>query len=190
MILHVSRLPCHSSSRDKWVFYSFTSTLCHTLYIKTTKDVVDWPRLAVKAHTATSPLGRGGNKKMSWDKDSKCALKQSKTKNYFKDSKVHACKAKQRITSLLHMGRQVFSHLQAIRAPSCRMVTLEDKSHHSECPAFLLHPWALHVEHDPYGVGYPLGQLRSALLAVSPSDLCIPSSLMQWYGGKKALCSV
>lgn len=128
------------------------------------------------SRSVTSPSGCGGNNWMS---------KQVEIKTV----NVHASKAKQRITSLLPMGRQVFSHLQAIRAPSCRMVTLEGKSYHSECPAFLLLPWALYADHDPIWCD-PLGSVEVSCPGCLPFWLLMYPQLTDvvvW--GKKALCS-
>ncbi|KAF1507314.1 Collagen type IV alpha-3-binding protein, partial [Megadyptes antipodes antipodes] len=75
-------------------------------------------------------------------------------------------KAKQGIHSLLPIGRQVFSHLQESRAPSCIRVTWEDKHRDSKCSplppsslSFLL------LSMMSYGVEYPFGQLGSAVPA-------------------------
>lgn len=57
-----------------------------------------------------------------------------------KEIAMYTRKAKQRIHSPLPMVRQVFSHLQESRAPSCVMITLEDKYHNSEHLPFLLIP--------------------------------------------------
>lgn len=46
---------------------------------------------------------------------------------------MYRSKAKQGINYLFPMGRQVFSDLWESRAPSCIMMTGEDKHHHSAC---------------------------------------------------------
>lgn len=46
-----------------------------------------------------------------------------------KGKAIHTRRAKQRIHSPLPMVRQVFSHFQESRAPSCVMITWEDKYH-------------------------------------------------------------
>ena len=104
-----------------------------------------------------------------WDKDNLIG----------KAEVTHANKANQRIHSLVLTGRQVFSHLQESRAPSCIMVTREDKHHNSEHPqlpssslSFICRAWCLN------GVEYPFGQWGSAVLAVSLLNfLCTPSLL-------------
>ena len=89
---------------------------------------------------------------------------------------MHASKAKQGIHSPLAISRQMFSHLQESRAPSCLMVTWEDKCHHSEhLPPSFFFPQVNIAEHDviQYGIS-----LWSAVLAVSPPNfLCTPSFL-------------
>jgi len=51
---------------------------------------------------------------------------------------MHAIKEKQGIHSLLPIGRQVFSYLQESKAPSCVMVTWEDKTQSLQMCAPLL----------------------------------------------------
>lgn len=46
------------------------------------------------------------------------------------------CKTKQGIDSLFPIGRQVFSHLKESRAPSCEILTWEDRCHHCKCPPY------------------------------------------------------
>lgn len=48
------------------------------------------------------------------------------------------CKTKQGTDSLFPIGRQIFSHLKESRAPSCVIVTWEDRCHHSKCPPYSL----------------------------------------------------
>ena len=92
---------------------------------------------------------------------------------------MHVSKAKQRINSLLPIGRQVFSHLQESRAPSRVTVTWEDKHHHSERPPIpSSSPSFLLLSMTSYGMGYPFGQLGSAVPAVSPPNLLPTPSLL------------
>jgi len=56
-----------------------------------------------------------------------------------KGKAMHASKAKEGIHSLVHIGRQMFIHLQESRAPLHIMVFWEDNRHHSKhLPPFLL----------------------------------------------------
>lgn len=60
----------------------------------------------------------------------------------------------------------------------------------SNVPPFHLHPPSLHAEHGLYGMGHPLGQLGSAILALSfPNFLCTSSLLTGGvgWGAEKAL---
>ena len=92
---------------------------------------------------------------------------------------MHASKANQGINSLLLIGRPVFSHLQENRAPSCLTVTWEDKCHHSECPTLpSSFPSFFLLSMMSYGMGYPFGQLGSAVPAVSPPNFLCPPSLL------------
>jgi len=63
---------------------------------------------------------------------------------------------------LFPISRQVLSHPQESRAPSCVTVTWEDKSHHSRCspPSSFSQLYVLSL--TSYGMEYP------ALPAVSP----------------------
>ena len=81
------------------------------------------------------------------------------------------------------MGRQVFSHLQDSRAPSCVAVTWEDKRHRSECPPLpSSSPSSILQSMTSHGLGCPLGQSGSAVPAVSPPTPCAPPacSLVGW----------
>lgn len=49
-------------------------------------------------------------------------------------------KAKQGIHPVLPISRQVFSHFQQSRVPSCLTVAWEDKCHDSKCPPRCLYP--------------------------------------------------
>ena len=102
-------------------------------------------------------------------------------------SKSHVCKqAKQRIHSLLPIFRQVFSQLQESRAPSCVMVTWEDKLYHSERPPSFFFPQLYMLSMMSYGMEYPFGQLGSAVPAVSPPNfLCTPASSLAGWGEKQ-----
>lgn len=106
--------------------------------------------------------GIKAGKFVSWHKDS--FIEKAKV--------VHVNKTKQGINSLLHMGRQVFSHLQEGRASLCEMFTCEHKCHHSKCPllSFFFRS-ALPTEHDVKLSGTPFGQLGSPALAASPPNL-------------------
>ena len=78
---------------------------------------------------------------------------------------------------MLPIGGQVF-RLQESRAPSRLTVTWEDKCHNAEHPPFLLLPPVLLLSVTSYGPEYPLGQLGSAVPALSPpNSLCTPSLL-------------
>ena len=94
-------------------------------------------------------------KLVGWDKDSLVG----------KAKAARTSKAKQGIHSPLPIGRQVFSHLQEGWAPLHVTVTWEDKRHLSEHPPFLLLPQLCMLSMTSYGMGYPFGQLRSALPA-------------------------
>lgn len=69
--------------------------------------------------------------------------------------------------------KQVFSHLQEHRAPSCIIRTWEDKCYCSSCPLFLL--WALYAEHDALWCGIALWSVwdscpwQCPLLTASPA---------------------
>lgn len=93
------------------------------------------------------------------------------------------------------MDRQVLSHPQGNRASPDKMMTWDDKSHHSKCSPFSSFPprficWArLQVVRDVH----PLVQSGSAVPALSlPSISCTPSFLaggMGWGAEKfSALC--
>jgi len=83
---------------------------------------------------------RNGSEKVrklvGWDKDSLTG----------KAKAVRASKAKEGVHSLHPISRQVFSRLQESRAPSCAVVTSEDKHRHSEDPLLpsppVLYCWA------------------------------------------------
>lgn len=172
IILLVSRLPCHSSRQDKWVFY-FTSLLytIHKSYQRSYILMLAGDQ-GPHSYSVSSPSGGGGNNWMSkWI--------EIKTVN------VHASKTKQRINSPLPLGRRCSAppgnprlHDTEWWLWKAKAITL------NVLPSSFLELYVLGM--TPHDVGYPLDQLRSPVLAVSPSDfLCIPSSLMWWCRGKK-----
>ena len=109
---------------------------------------------------------------MGWDKDSLIG----------KAKAAHTSKEKQGIHSPLPIGRQVFSHPQESRAPSCVMVTWEDKHHRSEhpplsfFPSFICWAWCHMVWNIPL---VSWGQLSR--LCPLPASCAPPaSSLVGW----------
>ena len=80
------------------------------------------------------------------------------------------------------MGRQVLSHLQESRAPSCVTVTWEDKCHCTPnisplLPSFLLPP-ALYAEHDVIWYGVSLWSVGVSCPGCVPSQLLVHPSLL------------
>lgn len=86
--------------------------------------------------------------------------------------------AKQGINSPLSISRQVFSHLQEMRAPSHVTVTWEDKHRNSECPTSSFFPQIYKLAMMPYSMEYPFGLLGSAVPAVSPPTSCAPPAYL------------
>ena len=84
-------------------------------------------------------------------------------------------------TSVLPIGRQLFSHLQESRASSCLMVPWEDKCHHSEHTPFFSLLYMLSMSGMVWNI--PLvrwGQL--SWLYPPPSFLCTLSLLASGVG--------
>lgn len=113
-------------------------------------------------------------KPVGWDKDSlihkaKSTHKQSKMRNSFTSS--HGQAGVQPQESRAPSFMMVDGYLGR-KTPSLRM------SLH-----FLLLPQLYMLSITPHGVGYPLGQLVTGLLAVPPPNLsCSPSLHVEWVG--------
>ena len=87
-------------------------------------------------------------------------------------------KAKQGIHSLLPTCRQMFSYHQESSAPLHLMVSWGDKCRNSEVARSSFFPHLFWLSTTLYDVGYPFGQLGSAVPALSrPSFLCTLSLL-------------
>ena len=87
----------------------------------------------------------------------------------------------------IHHFPWVFSHLQESSAPSHLSITWEDKHHHSKHPpASFFFPQLYMLNMMSYGLEYPLGQLGSAVPAVSPPNSLCPPSLLTGGVGEEA----
>ena len=120
--------------------------------------------------------------------------KVRKLMGWVKDSLAHKAnamytrKAKQRINSLLPIGRQGVCHLQESRAPRWITVTWEDKCHHSEhpplpfySPSFTCWAWCHMVWDIPLVSWGQLSQLYFLPYSCAPPAY----SLVSWYEKQK-----
>lgn len=83
----------------------------------------------------------------------------------------------QRITSVLPMGREMFSHFQESRIPSHLMVTWDNKHHHFKLSPFFLPPPTLSTDHHALWSGISLWSLSVTCPGCIFSQQCSPNSL-------------
>lgn len=84
------------------------------------------------------------------------------------------------------MGSQMSSHLQESQAPSCVMVTWEEKCH-SECFSFLLLLLSdLYAEHDTTEHDLSLWSVGISLPGYVPSQLLVQPQSPCWWGGVRS----
>lgn len=123
-----------------------------------------------KQHGLTEPLltpPQWDGKKISKVKVRKL-IGQDKDSLKAKVRVLHTGKTKQGINSAHPIGRQVFRHSQASRAPSGKVATWEEKYHPSKHPFYSFHFFSnlYMLSTMPYGKEYPVDQLGSAILAL------------------------
>lgn len=115
--------------------------------------------------------------------------RSEKTHELSKDSSIgkakttHTSKAHQGSHSSLPMGRQVFSRPQKSRAPSCRVVTLED--HHSEYPP-LPPSRSFYAEHDAVWYGIYHRSVGVSCPACVPSQLLAHPQPPRWRSSRRS----
>jgi len=96
----------------------------------------------------------------------------------------HTSKANQGIHLLRPIIRQVFSHRQESRVPSCVMVIWEEKRHHAECPPSSFFFTQLFIaEHDVIWHGTCLYSAGVCCAGCAPSQLLVhPQPPGRWSG--------